>query len=311
MRGVLLLVTTLCAACVVGDVDFRNKRCPCDEGWHCDGERRVCVEGPVPDAGTDDAAPPMDAGSGDSGLADAGRLDAGERDAGASDAEPPDAGPPDAGPDPTACDDALAGAIFCDGFESDDDFTAWTLPAREVDGVLTRVTDVVYRGEAALRSETTAPSGRAHLSAAIPNTTDGELWARVYAYVPASSDVTHFDILQVREDADPYDGVVVAMRDYTFLYVHEISMAAGMAPVATRDTWECYEIQVVVSNTAGEIRLFIDGAMVVEATGLDTLPPSGFGRFEVGLMYSSSLQPATAVYFDEAAVGTTRLPCDL
>jgi len=308
MRGVLLLVTTLCAACVVGDVDFDNKRCPCDDGWYCDGEREVCVEGAAPDAGR-----AMDAGS-DGGGMDAGvpPIDGGE-DAGAdggTDAGPADAGPPDAGPDPTACDDALSGAIFCDGFEGDDGFAAWTLAASTIDGTVTRVTDVVYRGEAALRARTAAPSSRARLATAIPAATDGELWARVYVYVPAASDVTHLDLLAVRENVDPYDGVVTAMRDRTFLYVHEIPMGYGTGPLPSRDTWTCFEMQVVVSDTAGEIRLFLDGAMVVEQTGIDTLPPSGHGRFEVGLMFTSSTQPATTLYFDEAAVGTARLPCD-
>lgn len=306
-RRLVVALAVLLGGCVVQELDLEGRACPCVAGWHCDDG--ICVEGaPMEgDAGWDAAEP--DAG----GVRDAGppRSDGGPEDAGRVDAAPVDAGfdggPP---PDPTACDDALAGAILCDGFEVDDGFGAWTPGAAASDGTIERVTDVAYRGSAALRAQTAMPSGRAWLGHDIPVTTDGTLWLRAYVRVPEAADITHFDVLGVRAAVDPFDGVVVAMRDRTFLYVHESSMAYGMAPLPARADWVCMELEVAVSDTAGEIRLYMDGALEVEATGIDTLPAGGHQQLGVGLLFTSSLQGATTVLFDEVALGTARLPCD-
>jgi len=307
-RRLLVLLAVLLGGCVVEELDLEGRACPCVSGWRC--EDGVCVEGEptAGDAGSDAAAPdagPLGTDAGplgsDAGAADAGAGDAGPMDAGF------DAGPP---PDPTACDDALSGAIFCDGFEVDDAFVTWSEGASTRDGTIERVTDIVYRGAAALRAETALPSGRAALVHDIPVTTSGTLWLRAYVYVPAGAEITHFDMLSVRDGLDPFHGVVIAMRDSTFLYVHETMTAHGMAPLPARDRWVCVELEVAVSDVEGELRLYMDGAVEAEATGIDTLPAGGHRQVGVGLLFTGSTQGATTVRYDEYAVGTSRLPCD-
>ena len=63
------------AACVIRDVDFDAKRCPCDEGFWCDDARDRCVPGEPPDGGPGGGdAPGIDAGP----RPDAPGVDAGE-----------------------------------------------------------------------------------------------------------------------------------------------------------------------------------------------------------------------------------------
>jgi len=310
-RRFVLVLVVLLEGCVVEALDLEGRACPCVSGWTCVDGR--CVEGEEPDdagldAGTPDGGPAgVDAGVIDAGRADAGPGDAGAGDAGAGDAGPGDAGPPD---DPTACDDALAGAFLCDGFEVDDGFAAWSPGAEERDGTVRRVTGGAYRGVGALRADSSLPGARAALVHDIPTTTSGALWLRAYVRVPASAEITHFDLLSLREASDPFHGVVVAMTDRTFLYVHETSTAHGMAPLPVRDDWACMELEIQVSDTAGEIRLYVDGAVEVEATGIDTLPAGGHEQLGVGLLFTGATQGATSVLYDEVAVGTSRLPCD-
>ena len=39
------------SGCIIRDVDFDDKRCPCDEGFWCDTSQDRCVEGAAPDGG--------------------------------------------------------------------------------------------------------------------------------------------------------------------------------------------------------------------------------------------------------------------
>jgi hypothetical protein len=48
---VFLFLPFVLSACVIRDVDFDGKRCPCDEGFWCDVTRDRCVEGRGPDGG--------------------------------------------------------------------------------------------------------------------------------------------------------------------------------------------------------------------------------------------------------------------
>lgn len=311
VRGPVVIVALFAASCVVEGVDFTAKRCPCADDWVCDTARDVCVEpadamdaGARPDTGPADAEPMDGTVDADAPVPDAGEpMDSEVRSDAGADAAPE--------PDPTACDDTLSGALFCDGFEADDGFASWSEGPGLVDGTLTRVTDPTHRGTGAVRAEITAASGHARLRTRFPIAIDGDLWLRMYVLLPDASEVTHFDVAALRETTAPADGVALGIRDtQTMLWLDEPGMSYPTPSLLPRDVWTCIQVSVTVSDTEGELELHLAGDPEVMATAVDTSPAGGLGLLEVGITWSATTQGATAVYFDEVAVGRSELPCD-
>ncbi|MEC7521872.1 MAG: hypothetical protein VYE22_18455 [Myxococcota bacterium] len=93
LLGCALLGCALLAGCTVPGELLTDRPCPCADGWSCDPDTNLCVEGELPPP--EDAGPPADTGAGD---------DASTADSGPGDAGPVDAGPPEPPPSvPTTC----------------------------------------------------------------------------------------------------------------------------------------------------------------------------------------------------------------
>ena len=307
----------LAAACAPGDIDLEGKACPCAVGWVCDEIAQVCRRG-ARDGGGEAAVPGMDAAATDGGVAeDAARLDVPDRDGGGPDsggvdAGDTDSGGTDAGLDDTACDDALSGVLFCDGFETAG-FPGWDT-TRETDGRVTRATGTTWRGAGALRAETLAPAGQANLfTLALPAVGSGELWARVYLFVPSGAAFVDVNVLSLHEDASPFLGVAFGVRDgerpYVFASTESASYAAPTVRLV-RDRWICVLLHVTVDDTAGAVELSLDGDVAVARTAIDTRPGAGFSYLVAGIGYSDPAQPPIEIYLDELAVDDAPLACD-
>lgn len=303
------------AGCVLDPVDLSAKQCPCADGWVCDRFRNRCVSVEPPDA-----APPTDAGrdaaEGGSPLPDGGPGDGGGVtdafvvvDAGAEDAAL-DTGPP---PDPSACDDALSSAVFCDGFEIALP-GPWTSRV-ELFGSAERVAAPVYRGDGALRGATTATNGQAamvkHLDALA-----GDVWVRGYFYFPSSADLSDVSLFYVAERAAPYHGFAVGVqlggRPWAWVgaptSVYEIAPAGSEVP---RDRWVCFQVHAFVADSGGSAELFVDGTSHVVLSGVDTSPAGGLTYLAAGLERAGTMQPGPVeIFADEIAIGTGPLPCD-
>ena len=146
-------------ACVVGDFDAEDLRCPCVEGFVCDEVADRCVR----------PFTMLDGGP-DSGPSD------GDVDSGFPDAEV------DPIADTTCSSTAGAAALFCNGFEALD-LEGWnginvnTGPRGQPTSV-GRQSDVVFRGQGALRSSLGLGGLRAAVFADVLTSTVPELWAR-------------------------------------------------------------------------------------------------------------------------------------
>ena len=332
--------------CVLDDVDLERRACPCGVGWVCDEPRGVCVRGgtvrddggtdagqpPDPDGGRRDAGPidasridawspfdagaldawsPMDAAPVDSGPGDSGPRDSGPRDSGPPDSGPPDSGPPDAGPpDSTACDDLYLGARFCDGFE-DTAFGAWGW-RREESGVVTRTTSRVYRGTGAMRATTSAGSGKASLGASITPIGSGDVWFRIYAFIPSGYTMDTVSFIAVTEGVDPWIGTALqaVTMDRAHAWVGPEGRAFTVSNRVPRDRWFCYRGHLRLSDTAGILEAWIDGTRVISQTGIDTMPATAHADVVVGIEWSSSSQSTADVYIDEVVVDDAEILCD-
>lgn len=298
------------AGCYAGELELEGKACPCVAGWVCDESHDVCVRadgaastdgGAARDDGAArDGGGARDASAGDGSTApiDAGPRDAGPRDGG---------GAPDAGPD-SACAGPLAGALFCDGFEDGPGFAAW--PYTEVlDGNLAWIDVGAYRGRGALRARSTAPGGRAYLVGSIAAPDTGDLWLRLYAYFPASADLTHFNFAGL--GAEGVGGITLYVFGATLkIWLEEPMSALSTGVDIPIDTWTCIELHTRISDTTGLVELYVDGSLSHSTTAVDTHPTMPYTGVVVGLPFTQDTQPPTTVLIDEVAAGTARLPCD-
>ena len=319
-RAAAAVLVAALASCTLDDVDLADKRCPCAVGWACDPRTNRCVEelGST-DAGRDAAVPrdaaidgrardalsPMDARPSVDGGVDAPL---------GLDAPPGVDAPPviDAGPDPTACDDTLVGATFCDGFEADDGLAAWTMTTGNGGASVSRTTAVAFRGEAALLAQSTTAGGYMQLKHDFGPVTSGELWMRGYMLVPSASPINHVDTFFLRSSTGPeYHGLVMTVTTELrpYLWVSELASAYRAPDPLVRDGWTCFEMHIAI-GASGSTTLYVDGSLAAMATGIDTSPSGGYSLFAVGITWASSTQGATQLYFDEVAMGPSRLPCD-
>ena len=319
MTGRLALIAVLCGStgCMLEDVDFSGKSCPCDEGYVC--VRAACVPAGI-DAGggvrrPDSGPPPMDAGPGDAGTpADAGpmpdagpMLDAGPTvDAGdvETDAGPPDAGPADAGP-PGACA-AHAGALFCDDFESGD-LSSWV--PETIDGEAGVVSTRAHGGTSAARFATTAAGGTARAHADLAATA-AEIHVRAWMYVPGTAS-EQLDVFYAYDESGYGAGYyLLTSRNSVGLWYGTdaggewMESSSGAWP---RDTWFCARARYRVGVGNAHFELWIDDTRVVldEAATLDIGP---FRYFLTGI----SMRPSgtTEVFVDDVVIDTAPVACD-
>ena len=292
-----LACVAIVAGCSLGDVELTGKRCPCAAGWVCDDERNLCVEtAPRRDAGVDAGTPIDDAGGPADARADAGApLDAGV-DAGV-----------DAGGEP-GCLGAPDDVIFCDGFE-DAALSAW--PVRFGSDPVGRVTDRVHSGTGALHA--TGPPGDI-LGVEVRGLSDPgtDLWVRAWVYVEDVPATRNFQFLFVGEATDPYYGIGFGINSTGTPYVYANTLMTGFNAdvVMPEDRWVCIGAHIAISDSAGSIEVFVDGAPRHVTAGIDTRAAGPYTQLGVGITWSYAMGTQPAVWVDDVAMARSPIPCE-
>ena len=222
----------------------------------------------------------------------------------------------DAGPSGSACDDALSGVLFCDGFEAPTLFP-WQV-ANVAGAEVARETDPVYRGDGSLGIELTTPGSRnSNVSTTFPSpVTSGQLFARAYVRIPSGASFDFLQFLSLTESQDPFGAVHVRLVSGPSLQVSArvndtVSTTRNSSAILPTDQWLCFQVSVDVSPAAGSVSVFVDGSPLVVMTSLPTVPAGGYDSFVLGVNFSDPAQPPVQIFVDEAAVDTTAsIPCD-
>ncbi len=304
------VLAVACSACTIEPIDLEGRQCPCATGWVCDESQDVCVralrDGGGMDARVHDAGA-VDAASVDSGPVDAGgTLDGGgTRDAGGM----RDAGSePDAGLDSTSCDDAHAGAIFCDGFESGASMPEWDGVSVSA-GTGTWTSSETYRGGGAFHATSSAPNGRAYDEKVVtPARTSGEIHLRAYTLVRSSPAITEGAILFATENANPYDGLSVQITDGMIAaFGWDTDFSSTMT--FPTDRWVCVELSITI-GASGSFAISVDGHDAITAAGIDTRVGSGYATINVGLDWTGSSNVGGDVLIDEVVLDDAPIGCD-
>jgi len=197
--------------------------------------------------------------------------------------------------------------IFSDDFESGD-FSAWTDTYTEGSPTVSVVSNPVHQGSYAEKATTNSGSGRAMARKDI--TAQTEAYMRAY----------------VRFSAFPNSGVelcYLGLRDYT-----ENPTQAGIyndggtykwrlrywkvgwtdlfstTPTPQLDTWFCVEIYMKVDATNGEVKMWVDGNLIVQDSGFDTTSGGNIDRVCSGIIYYGGSQ-SIDIYVDDVVVADT------
>lgn len=219
----------------------------------------------------------------------------------------PDADTPD--PD-AAIDGAVAltecgmlDTVICDGFEGD--LGAWSQQGSG--GTPEIVTDVVFRGNGALKVTTPTAGANGYLRQTISPITAGSIYTRGYYYFPSTLITAGLVELTNTGDGSGIHFHFSADTN-TPVFIINNQTADGSADFP-RDTWFCMEMRIDIgANGGGE--LFIDGQSVAAISGLDTDLAGGYEALELGIYDTSPAQGAYEVYVDEVAMAVTPIGCD-
>jgi hypothetical protein len=67
---------------------------------------------------------------------------------------------------------------------------------------------------------------------------------------------------------------------------------------------------VAIDPVGGQIRVYADGALIIDSGPFPTLAPGGYARLEVGIPYATNPQGPLTVFVDDVIAGTQRIGCN-
>jgi hypothetical protein len=227
-----------------------------------------------------------------------------------------DSGPADAGASDGGigeCGDARAAALLCSGFEGDDVAADFGQTVLVNQGALERSTERVHTGAGALHASSGAMMSVAVVLASFPPLFSGELYVRAYLYVPADLPTETMNIFFVGDEPvpDPFLGLDFNLEDGALQLFSPQSSPdrhTGDVPIP-RERWFCFRARIAIADADGSVELFVDDALALQATGLDTLPDDGVGLFRAGVDWSSGQDAFFEIYIDDVVVDTTEIEC--
>jgi hypothetical protein len=210
--------------------------------------------------------------------------------------------------DTTICDDGLPGVLFCEDFEGTPKlaFTEATAPSTAA-----YVDTMPYRGMRSQHAHATRLSEPAwQLDSVLPSITNGELYARWYLYIPASSALVDMSALQIIESSLPYHGFIFLIKGGEVTVYTNAGDMATLPFAFPRDRWTCMRVSIVVAAAGGSLATYIDDTPGPALANIDTLPAGGYRDVHAGIFSGASAQLPQDLWTDELVVGTSPIPCD-
>lgn len=202
---------------------------------------------------------------------------------------------------PIKCGSRLNGAsAFSSDFSS---APTWTATSGTIDSANT---EQAYSGTKCLKASGTSSYATKDITSV---GSGGTIWLRGYVFFGAVADGTYFDIavlrtvgatatISLRMGTDRKPFIRTSWSPATNWLQGEISKTAF--PVSQ---WTKVEIAVYVHATLGSITVWMDGKIVINVIGINTLP--GGVSWSTGRFGLSTDGSANAVYWDDVALGVT------
>ena len=214
------------------------------------------------------------------------------------------------------CTGARAAALVCSDFESDPLANEWPDTSVSTDATLERTTLRAHSGTASLRATSAAADSLAVVARSFPALSSGELWFRAYLYVPSGLLTETMNIFFVGEDPEPNPPEPFLGVDFNLEAGATQLYSPQWTPMRTtgellipRDRWFCFRARIAISDTEGAVEVYVDDALAVETTGVDTLPSGGVRRFRAGIDWSSEQDAFFEVFMDDLVLDVEEVGC--
>ncbi|MDQ2644115.1 MAG: polysaccharide lyase [Myxococcota bacterium] len=212
-----------------------------------------------------------------------------------------------------ACD-GRGEALVCSGFERPD-LSEWDETIVYSSGAIRQTEENPRSGHGSLLATTEYNESAAAVSAEFSPVTDGDLYLRMYIYLPSEFDTMTTNVLFLGDAPapDPFKGV-----DFNFeagapeIFSPESDPVRYTSTTLTipRDVWFCYQVELGVSEDAGTVRISVDGQVALDQGGLDTLPVGGVHLLRAGVDWSSKQMTPFAIYLDDLVLSRSPVDCD-
>ena len=205
-------------------------------------------------------------------------------------------------------------AIFCSGFELPD-LSEWD-ESVVVNAAEVSQTEALRRsGRGALYASSAAAESAGVVSVDFPPVDTGELFLRVYMYVPAGLDTMTPNVLFLGDvpSPDPFKGIdfnLEAGAPEIFVPENDPNRFTSTLLVIPRDTWFCYQVRVLIAEDEGAVSIRVDGEVALDEAGIDTLPPGGLHLLRAGVDWSSKQESRFAIYMDDLVLSSAEIPCE-
>jgi hypothetical protein len=153
------------------------------------------------------------------------------------------------------------------------------------------------------------PGGRATLS--IPLADGDRFHLRAHLFVASDFELVDLAVFHLGAPGTDVGLNVDIQADarYEVFFPESDESVRSEPGTLLKDEWVCLELAVVVSDTAGEATLRVDGSQLAMAQGVDTRPPGGIELFTLGIDWSQSGQEAANVWLDDVVLDDEPLPC--
>jgi len=205
-------------------------------------------------------------------------------------------------------------AIFCSGFERPD-LSEWDRSVVINAGQVSQTEGMRRSGRGALHASSTAAGSSGAVSVEFPSVYDGELFLRVYMYVPGGQDTMTTNVLFLGDlpAPDPFKGVDFNFESGApeiFLPENDPNRFTSDLLVIPRDAWFCYQVRLAIAEDEGAVSIRVDGNLGLDASGIDTLPPGGVHMLRAGIDWSSKQESPVTLYMDDLVLSSTEVACD-
>lgn len=205
-------------------------------------------------------------------------------------------------------------AIFCSGFELPD-LSEWDQSVVVNSAEVSQTEAIRRSGRGALYAASTAAESAGVVSVQFPRLDAGELFLRVYMYVPEGLDTMTTNVLFLGDvpSPDPFRGVdfnFEAGAPEIFLPENDPNRFTSALLVIPRDAWFCYQVRLSIAEDEGAVSISVDGAVALDESGLDTLPAGGVHLLRAGIDWSSLQETPFAIYMDDLVLSSSELPCE-
>lgn len=205
-------------------------------------------------------------------------------------------------------------ALFCSGFERPD-LSDWDRRIIVNTGQVEQTDTLQRSGRGALHAASTDHESTGAVAAEFAPVKSGEVYLRVYMYIPAGLETKTTNVLFLGDEPapDPFKGVDFNFEsDAPEIFVPESDPMRFTSTTlfVPRDRWFCYQVRLLVSEDAGAVTISVDGAVALEQTGLDTLSAGGVHLLRAGIDWSSKQTTPTSIYMDDLLLSTSPTACD-